>query len=236
MSALPLTYAVVPAAGCGVRFGGPVKKQYIPLNRKEVLVRTLEALAASEAITGIIIASSAGEEALVRELCEQHQIAKITAVVTGGETRADSVYAGLKVLPDDCEMVLIHDGVRPFVTDTLILRTLAEAAACGAAIAAIPLSDTVKVTDGRDTITETPDRSMLRSAQTPQAFRREVITLAYDEAAKNGFGKLTDDASAVERYTTCPVHTVPGELTNIKITSPQDLVLARLIAEEFDND
>lgn len=159
------------------------------------------------------------------------RFSKLSAVVAGGRERQDSVEAGFSSIPfpggGSC-IVLVHDGVRPFVDQALITRVIQAAGRFGAACPALPVEDTVKMVDG-DRVIQTQDRNRLCRIQTPQGFSAAILKRALEEAGKDGF-QATDEAQLVERIG-LPVHTVPGERRNLKITSPLDLKIAEALIE-----
>jgi 2-C-methyl-D-erythritol 4-phosphate cytidylyltransferase len=210
--------AVVVAAGAGRRFGSA--KQFALLRGREVLEWSLQAMAGHPDVDEIILVLPAGEDGTrYRE-----RWSKIAAVVEGGERRQDSVaagFAGLESGPGD--IVLVHDGVRPLVSREVISRVIAKAVETGAAVAAVPVEDTIKETAG-GLVVRTLERDSLQRVQTPQAFRYEVLDEALRRAREGGYYG-TDEAALVER-TGHPVAVVPGDPRNIKMTTAADLKIA----------
>ena len=223
--------AIVPAAGAGVRFGGAVKKQFIALNGLPILSHTLRALAASRALSSIIVVVPPGEELRGREALELAGIDLETEVVPGGQARQDSVYIGLQRAKAETDLVLIHDGVRPFVSREVVLATVEAAKEWGAAIAAVPVIDTIKRVDTDGFVVETLQREQLWSVQTPQVFRYALLMQAHRAIREPGV-VATDDAALVERIGGM-VKVVRGSYENIKITSEEDLPLAGLILRRW---
>ena len=220
--------AIIPAAGLGRRMGGSVSKQYLCLDGIPILVHCLRVFASHPAIAEIIIVTSADQLDFCRhDIVHAYNIDKVKAVVCGGAQRQDSVRAGLRAC--NChayDLVLIHDGVRPLVQAQTIDRVIAGTRQSGACIAGVPLKDTVKiVADG--IIQTTPERSSLWAAQTPQGFRYGLIRDAHEHAFTHGI-EGTDDASLVECCQQ-PVHVVEGMYSNLKITTPEDMVLAQAL-------
>jgi 2-C-methyl-D-erythritol 4-phosphate cytidylyltransferase len=158
-------------------------------------------------------------------------IRKVTHIVAGAETRQRSVMAGFGCLDQDVDVVVIHDGARPFVTPSLIRAAVDAAVADGSAVAAIPESDTLKRVSGTGTVIETVDRRSLWRAQTPQAFRRGILQHALTYAAEHNLD-TTDEAALVE-WLSWPVRIFPGSIWNFKITSPDDLMLAELLLDQY---
>lgn len=223
--------AIVPAAGAGIRFGGAVKKQFIALNGLPILSHTLRALAASRALASIIVVVPPGEELRGREALELAGIDLETEVVPGGQARQDSVYIGLQRAKAETDLVLIHDGVRPFVSREVVLATVEAAKEWGAAIAAVPAIDTIKRVDTDGFVVETLQRGQLWSVQTPQVFRYALLMQAHRAIRERGI-VATDDAALVERIGGM-VKVVRGSYENLKITSEEDLPLAGLILRRW---
>ena len=220
--------ALVPAAGMGKRMGKAVAKQFLPLGDKPMLAHTLLAFQRSSEIDEIIpILSEEDMEACLRDVIEAFHLTKVKTLVVGGKERQDSVYNGIRKLEKDAAVILVHDGVRPFVTHDMI-RECVEAARKGECVAVgVPLKDTIKQVDEKGIVCQTLERSRLWAIQTPQAFPVKVLRKAYDESQKNNmYG--TDDATLVERAGN-KVRVLMGSYENIKITTPEDLILAEEI-------
>lgn len=217
--------AVVVAAGKGSRMNSNASKQYLSLVDKPVLVHTLESFEHQVEITEVVLVCSSGDVSLCKELIDTYSLQKVKQIVPGGEERQDSVYAGLKAATG--EFVLIHDGVRPFVSDRLIHKLIHEVQHKDAAVLAVPVKDTIKIVNDQWEVVSTPLRKSLWAIQTPQAFRMSIIKEAYRHAAEQGY-RGTDDASLVE-FMGLPVHIVHGDYENIKITTPEDLWFAEAL-------
>jgi len=220
--------ALVPAAGMGKRMGKAVAKQFLPLGGKPMLAHTLLAFQRSPEIDEIIpILSEEDMETCLRDVIEAFHITKVKTLVVGGKERQDSVYNGIRKLEKDATVILVHDGVRPFVTHKMI-RECVEFVRKGECVAVgVPLKDTVKEVDSTGIVRQTLERSRLWAIQTPQAFPVKVLRKAYDESYKNKvYG--TDDATLVERSGN-KVRVLMGSYENIKITTPEDLILAEEI-------
>lgn len=220
-------FALIPAAGMGKRMGATINKQYLQLGGLPILAHTLAVFQHSPLINGICLVTPADEIAFCRDqVVAAHGFTKVIDIVPGGRERQNSVMNGLKALKRHAagdDVVLIHDGVRPFITPLLLQESIAVAGSCDGALVAVPAKDTIKtVRDG--IVLDTPDRSCLWQAQTPQAFRFGVILDAHQSAEEACFSG-TDDSSLVERRGGT-VRVVPGDYRNIKITTPEDLVLA----------
>ncbi len=219
--------AVIVAAGEGVRMGDGPRKQYLNIGNLPVFVHALLAFDKNPEIDHIV--SVLPESDL--SFCQGKIIAllhfnKDLQLVAGGASRQESVYNGLKAVEDDCDIVVIHDGVRPFVSDRLISESVTGARKYGACIAAVPVKDTLKIVRN-NAIQKTLPRDQVWLAQTPQAFRYDLIVRAHETARKEQF-KETDDAALVERFGG-EVYLIEGELLNIKITTPEDLKIAEAI-------
>jgi 2-C-methyl-D-erythritol 4-phosphate cytidylyltransferase/2-C-methyl-D-erythritol 2,4-cyclodiphosphate synthase len=219
--------AVIVAAGRGHRVGASSNKVFLPLAGRPLLLWTLRAFEECPAIGHVVIVVGAGEEEQARKIAEG--LAKVQAICPGGQTRGESVLAGLARLPESTEIVAIHDGARPLVTPDLIARCVETALARGAALPALPVTDTLKRAAPDGTIAATVERAGLYGAQTPQTFRRDLLAAAYARAQADGL-EGTDDASLVERLGH-PVPLVPGEPENLKITVADDLPRAAAILE-----
>ena len=220
--------ALIPAAGMGRRMGKTVAKQFLPLGDKPMLAHTLLVFQRSPEIDEIIpVLSEEDMEMCLRDVIEAFHITKVKTLVVGGKERHNSVYNGLRKIEKDTSVVLVHDGVRPFVIPDMI-RECVEAARKGDCVAVgVPLKDTVKEVDKKGIVRQTLERSRLWAIQTPQAFPLTVLRQAYDESyKKNVFG--TDDATLVERAGNS-VRVIMGSYENIKITTAEDLILAEEI-------
>jgi len=222
--------ALIPAAGAGRRMEATVNKQYLELAGRPVLAHTLTVFEQHPAIDRILIITPMNEIAYCqRKIVDAGGLRKIVAIIAGGNERQDSVLNGLRACScANDDLVLIHDGARPLLSLELIDAVIAAARDHGACLAAVPVKDTVKrVVHGR--VIDTPDRDQLWLAQTPQAFRFDLINAAHQRAASAGF-RATDDAQLVE-WLGHPVVVVPGSYRNLKITTPDDLpVAAALLA------
>jgi len=218
--------AIVPAAGRGERFGGDGPKALVPLGGRPLLEYALTALGAASTVEAIVVAAPPDAVELVERVARRAAGAKLAGVVPGGSDRQASVAHGLAALPAGPEIVLVHDGARPLVPVSLIDSVVAAAAEDGAATAAVPVDETVKRGE-EGWVRSTIDRAGLFRVQTPQAFSRTLLETAHREAARAGFHG-TDDAALVERLGR-PVRLVPGAPANLKITVPDDLLLAEAL-------
>ncbi len=214
--------AVIVAAGSSRRMGG-IDKVFAPLGEKPVLAHVLDAFESCDSIDQIVVVVSKKNLERCRQLIAEKGLSKPIEVCAGGRRRQDSVAAGLKRL-QNCHWVVIHDGARPLVTKDLIERGLKAARETGAAVAAIPVTDTIKVAGDDRIVHQTPPRQNLWAVQTPQVFRYGLIAEAYEKANS----EVTDDASLVERLG-YKVKLYMGAYDNIKITNPDDLALAEVL-------
>ena len=227
--------AIIVAGGSGKRMLSDLPKQFLPLDGIPVLARTLSKFEKAVSVTGIVLVVPKEDVDYVKdEIVDKFRILKVTHIRAGGETRQDSVRKGLEMVDDRCDIIVIHDGVRPFLSEELIDLSIQEAVRNGAVVPVIPLTDTVKKVGEDGIIRDTPGRRNLCFAQTPQAFRRKIILEAYKNACKEGFYG-TDDASLVERMGV-PVKTIPGSHDNIKITTPEDIFLGKLLLKKIGTD
>jgi 2-C-methyl-D-erythritol 4-phosphate cytidylyltransferase len=223
------TAAIITAAGAGIRMGGDQAKQFMELGGRPVLAVTLERFDLSPEIDGIVLVVPPGKVDYCRgAIVEKYDLAKVTKVVAGGERRQDSVRLGLEATEGHFPLVLIHDGVRPLVPPDLISRIVRAANQYRAVIPALAARETIKEADESGLVVKTHDRRTLWLVQTPQAFRYEDILEAHRRALEENWEEITDDALLMER-TNIPVKIVEGSEVNIKITTPQDLELARFL-------
>ncbi len=205
-----------------------VKKPYLNLGDKPILVHTIGAFDRNPVIDTIsVIVDDADLEFCQSSVIAPNAFQKVRDLVVGGLTRQASVFNGLQSLPSDVDCVVVHDGVRPFVTDEVIFACIEAADEWGAAVAAVPVKDTVKVASADGFIVDTPDRDTLWAVQTPQAFRASVLLDAHALAQRKGV-TATDDAMLVEQLG-FKVKIVSGSDSNLKITTPDDLIIAEAL-------
>lgn len=216
---------IIVAAGSGSRMKRDTPKQYLTVGNFPLLTHTLRRFESASAIANVILVVPGGDiEYARRNIVEKYGIEKVRRIVAGGRQRQESVHNGLAVLAADTDIVVIHDGVRPFVTASCINKTVSEAEKRGAVATGIRLTDTLKRVNKDGSVAVTLDRSDLWCAQTPQAFRKEIILRAYGRAGEEEFYG-TDDAALVERIGV-EVHMLEGSRENIKITTDEDLPFA----------
>jgi 2-C-methyl-D-erythritol 4-phosphate cytidylyltransferase len=229
------TLSIIPAGGAGRRMGGGVPKQYLPLAGIPVLARTLRLFQNSPCIDEIFLAVPEGDVPEVkRAIVEKYGLSKVCLVLAGGQERQDSVRNALMHVCPEHEIILVHDGVRPFVPAPLIERVVAAARQYGAVSVGVPVKDTVKKVNAAGWVDKTVDRQGLWLIQTPQAFHRSILLAAYRKAEEDGVC-ATDDASLVERMGT-PVRMIPGDDANIKLTTAEDMVLGEGIVRRFASE
>ena len=222
------TVAIIPAGGAGKRLKAHVAKQHLLLDHVPVLVHALKVFQKSKVIDYIVLALPPDDLASAWQgLINKYGLTKVTAIVAGGMERQDSVRNGLVVIDDRCDIVLVHDSVRPFVTEKMIRQVVAAARATGAAAIGVKAKDTIKETKKDNIVAVTVPRQNLWLTQTPQAFKFELLKKAYKKAYDEKFYG-TDDASLVERIRK-KVKMIEGSYENIKITTPEDLVMAKAL-------
>ena len=223
--------AILPAAGLGTRMGAETPKQFLELNGTPIVILSVRRIASCPLVTDLIVATRADEVQRLEERIAREKFKQPVRVVKGGDSRQDSVAAGLREVPNETEIVLVHDAVRPFVTVEQITRVIEETRRCHAAILGIPAMDTVKevkrasLPEDVALITGTIPRERLVMAQTPQAFATKLLKQAFARAQSDGVN-ASDEAGLVERLGH-DVHVVLGSERNLKITKPADMELAR---------
>lgn len=223
--------AIVLAAGQGKRMNTPVAKQFLSLQGKPVVYYSLKAFEESKVDDIILVTGRDQVDYCRKEIVEHHCFRKVSKIIEGGQERYDSVFGALKEVTA-VDYVLIHDGARPFLSQKLIQTMIEEVQEYKACIVGAPVKETIKVIDSEGYIISTPNRNTLWSAQTPQAFEFEAIKKAYEEFYKEidkvRLG-ITDDAMVYEAYMKKPVKMLFGDYSNIKLTTPEDLILAESI-------
>lgn len=214
---------MIVAGGQGRRIGGPVRKQYLEVAGQPVLLRAILPFLHHPRIHQTVVVLPPEDASAPPPWLAGLGV----RIAPGGAERGDSVWNGLRAVGDEADLVLVHDGARPFVTAEVIDRVL-EGCTRGGAIAAVPVTDTIKQVGEEGTITGTPDRSRLWHAQTPQGFPLSALLRAYERAREDGVA-ATDDAALYERYAG-PVRVVMGSYRNLKVTRPEDLPVAQALA------
>ena len=219
--------AIVLAAGSGKRMNSKVHKQYLIIQDRPVLYYSLKAFEDS-AVDEIVLVVGKGEEKFCRkEIVDKYGISKVKAIVEGGKERYHSVSEGLKQT-SDADYVLIHDGARPFVNQDIIRRCMQEVQKYQACVVGMPVKDTIKIADEEGYAKQTPDRKNVWMIQTPQTFSYALIYEAYEEMLKTEDTAITDDAMVLERIKGKKSKLIEGSYRNIKITTPEDLLIANV--------
>jgi len=219
---MPWVGAIVPAAGRSERMAG-MEKQFVPLGDRPLIAWCIDALERSPVVVAVVVAVSEQRMSTMTALSRERRWKK-TTFVTGGERRQDSVASALKALMA-VDWVLVHDGDRPFLDERLIVEGIRAAEQTGVAVAAVPVTDTIKVVNEAGAVLATPTRDSLRAVQTPQVLRADIMREAYVGVQETA----TDDAMLAERLGYA-VQVYPGSGENIKVTVPYDLVIAEAIA------
>ena len=225
--------AVILAGGRGSRMHSDIQKQYMLLDGRPLIAYALEAFERSCADDLVLVTGAGEAEFVQKEILPPLGLTKLRSIVTGGKERYHSVYEGLKALRN-CDYVLIHDGARPLVTEAVMSRAVQAAVQNDACVVGMPVKDTIKVADAHGFAESTPDRSLLWQVQTPQAFAYPLVRGAYDrlmadETLQKG---ITDDAMVVEHLSGTKVRLVEGSYENLKVTTPEDLVLAEALLKK----
>lgn len=229
------TVAIVLAAGSGSRMNTEVKKQYIDINGKPVLYYCLDVFQKSFIDEIILVTAKEDMEYCKQEIVLRYGFSKVHCVVSGGKERYDSVMNGLRMIKE-CDYVYIHDGARPFIDQEMLLRLQANVEEYGTAVAAASSKDTVKIVDGENFVISTPNRKTIWLIQTPQVFGFGLLCEAYERMYSRMQNieiegiTITDDAMVVENFTNVNVKLVEGSYRNIKITTPEDLLIADAFA------
>ena len=230
------TAAVVLSAGVGKRMGGKVPKQYMLLNNKPIIYYSLKAFEDSIIDEIVLVCGKGDIDFCQTELVDKYSLKKVTHIVEGGAERFDSVWNGVKVARN-ADYVFIHDGARPFVTNDIIKRSYEKVLECDACVVGMPVKDTVKIVNDEGIIIETPNRKDVYQIQTPQIFRKTLLEEAYSKLYSLSereieAAAITDDSMLVETFTDSKVSIVMGDYCNIKITTAEDMLLAKEFANK----
>ncbi|MGN0317925.1 MAG: 2-C-methyl-D-erythritol 4-phosphate cytidylyltransferase [Lachnospira sp.] len=227
--------AIILSGGSGKRMNSNVPKQYLTIRNKPVLYYSIKAFERCDFIDEIIIV--AAEEYIdyvSKEIVDKYNISKVTGIVSGGKERYDSVYEGLKNKTGH-GIVFIHDGARPCITGKVLMDCYEAALNGKSNVAAVPVKDTIKIADAGNVAISTPDRKTLWQVQTPQVFSYDIIKKAYDTMYETGnTAGITDDAMVAERFTGEKIYLTEADYKNIKITTPEDMVLAEAFLKACD--
>ena len=219
--------AIVLAAGSGKRMNSQVHKQYLIIQDRPVLYYSLKEFEDSAVDEIVLVVGKGEEEFCRREIVDKYGISKVKAIVEGGKERYHSVFEGLKQT-SDADYVLIHDGARPFVNQEIIRRCMQEVQKYQACVVGMPVKDTIKIADEEGYAKQTPDRKNVWMIQTPQTFSYALIYEAYEEMLKTEDTAITDDAMVLERIKGKKSKLTEGSYRNIKITTPEDLLIANV--------
>jgi 2-C-methyl-D-erythritol 4-phosphate cytidylyltransferase len=214
--------AIILAGGAGKRMNSNIPKQYMELLGKPVLYYSLKAFQDSQVDSIVLVAGKDWTEFCKKEIVEKYNLDKVKAIVEGGAERYDSVKEGLKAAKNP-DYVLIHDGARACVSNSIIEKSIEAVKQCGACTVGVPVKDTIKVVDENNIGIATPDRNALWQIQTPQSFEYRLIMDSYIQMETEGKEKITDDTMVVERFGNAKTKVIMGEYTNIKITTFEDL-------------
>jgi 2-C-methyl-D-erythritol 4-phosphate cytidylyltransferase len=227
------TVAVIPSAGLGLRMGSDQAKQFMVFNGKPLLAATLQPFQRCEAVDAVVLMVPPNDIAFCRkDIVERFKLDKVKTLIAGGKRRQDSVRLGLEAIAGNFKLVLIHDGVRPIITESLIQRVIDAARIHRAVITGLPAKETVKEVDSDRQVIRTYDRKQVWLIQTPQAFRYEDIFAAHQKAHQEDWDEATDDSVLLERMG-IPITVIEGDENNIKITTPNDMELAKLYLERL---
>lgn len=222
---------IIAAAGMSNRMGSKINKQFIVIDNKPILAHTIEKFEACKYVDEIIVVSKEQEvEYCRKEIVRKYGYRKVTNIIKGGKERQDSIYNGIMALNERTDIVLTHDGARPFVRMESIVNGIKGALDYGSCVIGVPLKDTIKVIEEDNQVHHTPNRALLWAAQTPQCFQIDLLKEGYEYAISEGI-LGTDDSSLVEKKG-YPVKMIMGYYDNIKITTPEDLVVAQSIAKD----
>lgn len=225
--------AIVLAGGQGKRMNAPIQKQYLELNGYPVLYYSLKELEQSEVDEIILVVGKNEIDYANEKIVKQYAFKKIRQIVVGGRERYESVYNGLRAIQDD-GYVFIHDGARPLLSQDIIKRGIEGVKQHGACVVGMPVKDTIKVVDEKQYVKETPNREFLWLIQTPQIFRISKIKEAYDKMWETGDSSVTDDAMVMEKYGDLKVKLIKGSYQNIKITTPEDILIATSLLQNME--
>lgn len=227
--------AIVLAAGVGKRMNSKIQKQYMLLGGKPVLFYALDAFEKSRVDEIILVVGKGEIEYCRKEIVEKYKFHKVTKIVEGGKERYHSVYEGLKAI-DTADYVLIHDGARPFINQQILVRAIEAVKQYQACVVGMPVKDTIKITTEDGFSKETPERKHVWMIQTPQCFSYPLIFDAYQKMLQNEDTTITDDAMVLEKVKGLPVKMVEGSYRNIKITTPEDLLVAEAYLGDIFQD
>lgn len=218
---------IIAAAGNSTRYGTGKSKQFLILDNTPVLIKSIQAFEEIDDVKEIIVTARKQDFEVIEDFIAQYGVRKVKHIVEGGATRQDSIYAAVEKVDEEADLIAVHDGARPLIKRKVIESVIQKADKVDAAACAVPVKDTIKIIDSSGKIVTTPERDSLRAVQTPQIFRFSLYKEAIEKAVSDG-KQYTDDCQLVESMG-YPVYLVDGDYENIKITTPDDL----LVAEKF---
>lgn len=218
---------IIAAAGNSTRYGTGKSKQFLILDNTPVLIKSIQAFEEIDDVKEIIVTARKQDFDIIEDFIAQYGVRKVKHIVEGGATRQDSIYAAVEKVDEKADLIAVHDGARPLIKRKVIESVIQKADEVNAAACAVPVKDTIKIIDSSGKIVTTPERDALRAVQTPQVFRLSLYKEAIEKAVSDG-KQYTDDCQLVESMG-YPVYLVDGDYENIKITTPDDL----LVAEKF---
>jgi 2-C-methyl-D-erythritol 4-phosphate cytidylyltransferase len=228
----PKVFAIIPAAGSGSRIGGKVKKQFLPLKGKPIIIHTLQRFEHCSDVDEIVLAVPESDIVEIEALLSKYRIHKVSKAIVGGKKRQDSVFSALqRITANDSDIILVHDAVRPFIESRKISQVVKACKEFDAAVVAVQPKDTIRRSAGGGFFDQTVDRTALWLVQTPQAFKAKLLLRAFEKAYKDKFYS-TDEAGLVERLG-IKARIVEGSYDNIKITTLEDLELGSLILDRW---
>ena len=228
----PKVFAIIPAAGSGTRLGGKVRKQFLPLKGKPIIIHTLQRFEHCPDVDEVVVVVPESDVVEIETLLSKYRIHKVSKAIAGGQKRQDSVYSALKrITAGDSDIIVVHDAVRPFVESKKISQVIRACKEFDAAVVAVQPKDTIRRSTGGGFFDQTVDRTALWLVQTPQAFKAKLLSRAFDKAYKDKFYS-TDEAALVERVGV-KARIVEGSYDNIKITTIEDLELGALILDRW---
>lgn len=226
--------AIILAAGSGKRMQSDIPKQYLHLNGKPILYYSLKTFDESIIDEIVLVVGKNEIDYCKKEIIDKYKLKKVQYVIEGGEQRYHSVFNGLSAI-NYADYVLIHDGARPFVTKDIINRTIDEVYLSHACAVGVPSKDTIKIVDDKNYVVVTPNRDRVWSIQTPQGFSYELIVEAYKKIINSIPVNITDDAMIIEYAMDRPIKIVKGSYTNIKITTPEDIIVGEAFIKMLEN-
>jgi len=229
------TSVIIVAAGKGKRMNISVNKQFIDISGKPLIARTIEKFQNLKFINEIIVVVGEDEiDYCKKNIIERYNFTKVSKIIAGGSERQESVYNGIKNVNSSSEIIMIHDGARPFIPDDIVYNAIEETKKNDATVVAVPVKDTIKIVSEKGFIEKTLDRSVIWSMQTPQTFKKDLIVMAHEKALKNNF--LGTDDSVLAEQVGYQVKIVKGSFLNIKITTQEDLITAEAIIKNLNLD